>query len=183
MKKFIIISFLTFIFSSLAMAQSSESTLPFRFEKKEVKGFMKLNKTQLPKSALSKGMSLCSKYDYTSDNDLTTGQSIDGNILYRFTSKNNEETAIITDENGKLIEAIVYLNEEFKPYQKITDIADEKEYNIYANHGEFGAATKYITPKESWIELVTKKKDDSKSPVYILFFDSKLKFLREEDKE
>lgn len=171
-----------FITTSM-IAQSSDSNLPFKFVKKEIKGFLKLKPEQLPKSAYSKGLSLCKKYDYTEDNDLTVSQSNEGKILYRFTSKNNEETAIITDDKGKMIEVIIYLNEELKPYTKITDIAAEKEYDVYPNHGEYGAAVKYITPNESWIELVAKKKDDGKSPVYILFFSDSLKFLREEEKE
>ncbi len=183
MRKLLILSVIMMIFTSSMMAQSSESTLPYHFEKKEIKGFLKLKPSQLPKSAYSKGMSLSNKYGYTDDNELTVGQGNDGNILYRFTSKNNEETAIITDEKGKMIEVIVYLNEEMKPYQKITDIAAEKEYDVYSNHGEFGAGVKYITPKESWIELVCKKKEEAKSPVYTLFFGENLKFLREEEKE
>ncbi len=182
MKKILVIGLICLIYSA-TFGQSSESSLPFRFVKKEIKGFMKLKPSQFKKSFYNKGLSLCKKYKYNSDNELTAGQNIDGSMLFRFTSSDNEETAVITDSTGRMIEVIVYLNEEYKPYNTIVDAMTEKEYEVYSNSGEFGAATKYITPDESWIEVFAKRKGEDKSPVLILFFSEKLKFLREEEKE
>jgi len=182
MRKILIVGLIT-LFCSTIYGQSSESTLPYRFVKKEIKGFLKMKPDQIKKSYYNRGLSLCKKYNYSEDNELSAGQSIDGNMLFRFTSSNNEETAIITDSTGRMIEVIAYLNEELKPYNSIVDQITEKEYDIYGNSGEYGAAAKYITPNESWIEVYAKRKGESKSPILILFFDTKLKFLREEEKE
>jgi hypothetical protein len=182
MKRILIISLISLICSN-TFGQSSESTLPYRFVKKEITGFLKLKPEQIKKSFYNRGVSLCEKYNYNSDNELTAGQSNDGNMLFRFTSSNGEETAVITDSTGRMIEVIAYLNEEFKPYNTIVDAIAEKEYEIYGNSGEYGAAVKYITPNESWIEVFAKRKGEDKSPVLILFFSTKLKFLREEEKE
>lgn len=180
--KFILLLMVIFGLNS-AFSQSSENTAPFRFEKKEVKGFMKLKKEQIDKSAYNKGFSLCKKYDYISSNELTVGQSIEGDILFRFVSSNNEETAVIVNSEGKMIEVIIYLNEELKPYNTITDIMNEKEYLAFNGSGEFGAAVKFITRDNTWIEVVAKRKSEEKSPILILFFSEKLKFIREEEKE
>ena len=183
MRKILIIGLISLIYSA-TFGQSSESSLPYRFIKKEIKGFMKLKPGQFKKSFYNRGLSLCKKYKYNSDNELTAGQNIDGNMLFRFTSSDNEETAVITDSTGRMIEAIAYLNnEENKPYNTIIDAMTEKEYEVYGNSGEFGAAVKYITPNESWIEVFAKRKGEDKSPILILFFSEKLKFLREEEKE
>lgn len=184
MKKLLIFTLISFICgTSLTYAQGSEAAAPYRFVKKEVTGFLKLKPEMIKKSFYSRGLSQCKKYNYSTDNELTTGQSNDGNMLFRFTSSNNEETALITDSTGRMVEVISYLNEEFKPYNTILDILAEKEYEIYGNSGEYGAAVKFITPQESWIEVFAKRKGEDKSPVLVLFFSDKLKFLREEEKE
>lgn len=183
MKKLLIMCILCIIYSMNIQAQSSESSLPYHFVNKQINGFMKLKKEQLKSSTYKKVYSLCEKYNYTVDNELSIGQGIEGDILFRFLSSNNEETAVITDSTGKMIEIISYLNEELKPYNTIVDNMNEKEYEIYNKSGEYSAAVKYITRNESWIEVFAKRKGEEKTPLLILFYNKSLKFLREEEKE
>lgn len=183
MRKLTIIILVAFFGLNMAIAQTSENTAPFRFDKKEVKGFMKLKTEQIKKSAYNKGLSLCKKYNFKSDNDIVVGQSLDGEILYRFISSSGEETAVITDSTGKMVEVISYLNEEYKPYSTILDILAQKEYTVYSNNDEYGSAVKFITRKDTWIEVLAKRTSEEKSPILVLFFSDNLKFLREEEKE